>query len=128
MVFTDRAYCTSDKPCRNDALCEDVEDGYVCHCRDGFTGRNCSGKYTPLSYRQTDRQTECVCLCECMCQRNRGQQKVNKLKYIKEIGYFTGDSVFTEIGPRAPLPFMCIDAISAYEIGLLKKYTSMRTT
>ena len=62
MIFTDRAYCTSDKPCRNDALCEDVEDGYVCHCRDGFTGRNCSGKYTSLSYRQTGRQTDRVCV------------------------------------------------------------------
>ena len=28
-------------PCHNNATCEDIVGGYVCHCMTGWTGENC---------------------------------------------------------------------------------------
>ena len=31
----------SSEPCENGATCEDVVDGYICHCADGYEGVHC---------------------------------------------------------------------------------------
>ena len=32
----------SDTPCKNNATCSNVINGYECHCPSGFTDFNCS--------------------------------------------------------------------------------------
>ncbi len=39
----ERSECLVDEPCQNGASCDDTRHGYICHCKPGFTGRNCTG-------------------------------------------------------------------------------------
>lgn len=54
-VCPDLNYCTTKKPCRNGATCENEGEGsYVCKCAPGYTGTNCeqelnSCQYTPCN-------------------------------------------------------------------------------
>ena len=40
----ERLLCILDEPCKNDAKCEELADGYICHCTAGFKGQNCTGR------------------------------------------------------------------------------------
>jgi len=43
-------YCTSHRPCRNEAVCRNVGlGGYQCDCKPGFAGTNCEHEVVDCS-------------------------------------------------------------------------------
>ena len=40
LTITDIAECVSN-PCLNQGTCEDLVNGYICHCVAGYTGSSC---------------------------------------------------------------------------------------
>ena len=39
-----------DKPCKNGGTCVPEEDSYLCECREGYSGDNCTGRHYKLQY------------------------------------------------------------------------------
>lgn len=50
----ERLLCILDEPCKNDAKCEELADGYICHCTAGFKGQNCTGRRNQKVLQQTE--------------------------------------------------------------------------
>ena len=40
-VFADIDECFTEKPCKNNAKCDNIPGSYRCSCAHGHTGRNC---------------------------------------------------------------------------------------
>ena len=51
-ILSERADCLLDKPCQNDAMCEETKEGYICHCQPGYIGKNCERKCDLIPFQK----------------------------------------------------------------------------